>query len=158
MGQSLGVHKLKAFVSFVKRNVKTLQRNIQPQHDSHSQPLIPPDDRAIADEPNNQMSYDVISPVQGGDSSNNDCDSIYRLTDDEEQKENEMHMGAFRIQSILNASTTISDNEMICNTTGDGMFALDTGYLDDDELSEDLDSDGMGGGEIIRYEEPHACK
>eukprot|EP01083_Nonionella_stella_P070539 188774_1 len=47
---------------------------------------------------------------------------------------------------------------MICTPTGDGMFALDTGYLDDDELSEDLDSDGMGGGEIIRYEEPYACK
>eukprot|EP01083_Nonionella_stella_P111934 328682_1 len=44
--------------------------------------------------------------------------------------------------------THIFDTEMICNK----------GYLDDDELSEDLDSDGMGGGEIIRYEEPHACK
>eukprot|EP01083_Nonionella_stella_P111937 328700_1 len=40
----------------------------------------------------------------------------------------------------------------------DGSINMYNGYLDIDELPEDLDSDGMGGGEIIRYEEPHACK
>eukprot|EP01083_Nonionella_stella_P301065 1031081_1 len=44
--------------------------------------------------------------------------------------------------------THIFDTEMICNK----------GYLDDDELSEDLDSDGMGRGGIIRYDDENETK